>query len=194
MIYLDNAATTMPKPQSVYESALWTMEQCASLGRSGHAPALRASETVFRCRRLAADLFDCTPEQVVFTLNATHGLNIAIHSMVEPGDRVVVSGFEHNAVMRPLYHLKADVQVAGTKLFRPEDTLEAIRKALTGETKLVVCTHMSNVFGYILPVEAIADLCAQRGIPFVLDASQSAALSSNLSSKAPRGVYRHAGA
>lgn len=174
MIYLDNAATTMPKPRGVYECVLNTMEQCASLGRSGHGPALRASETVFRCRRLAASMFDCTPEQVVFTMNATHGLNIAIHSIVKPGDRVVVSGFEHNAVMRPLHYLNADIHVAGTILFQPEDTLESFRRALTKDTKLVVCTHVSNVFGYILPVDAIADLCAERGIPFVLDASQSA--------------------
>lgn len=174
MIYFDNAATTMPKPGGVYRAVSDTMKQCASVGRSGHRPALQAAETVFRCRRQAAELFDCQPEQVVFTSNATHGLNIAIHSLAAPGDPVVISGFEHNAVLRPLHSIGADIRVAGTKLFDPEETLRAFDQALTKEIKLAVCTHVSNVFGYILPVEEIAALCRERGIPLVVDAAQSA--------------------
>lgn len=174
MIYLDNAATSMSKPPQVYEAVLHAMKTCASLGRSGHEAALRAAEVAYDCRTAAAQFFDADPEQVVFTSNATHGLNIAIHSLVRPGDRVVVSGFEHNAVMRPLYHIGADVVVAGTTLFDPADTLEAFRKAITPDTRAVICTHVSNVFGYILPVDQIAHVCRMKKIPFVLDASQSA--------------------
>lgn len=174
MIYLDHAATSMHKPPQVYRAVLDAMRSCASLGRSGHEAALRAAEVAFSCRRKAAELFDANPEQVVFTSNATHGLNIAIRSLVEYGDRVVVSGFEHNAVFRPLCHIGANIVVAGKKLFDQEDTLEAFRRAITPDTKAVICTHVSNVFGYILPVREIAELCVRRRIPFVLDAAQSA--------------------
>ena len=114
------------------------------------------------------------PEQVVFTSSATHGLNFAIKSLVNPGDRVVVSGFEHNAVIRPLHALGADLVIAGRKLFDPADTLAAFAAAVTPETKAVVCTHVSNVFGYILPVRELAELCRLHGVPFILDAAQSA--------------------
>lgn len=174
MIYLDHAATSMHKPPQVYEQVLTAMKTCASLGRSGHEAALKAAETAFMCRSVAGDFFEAMPEQVVFTSNATHGLNIAIHSLIGHGDRVVVSGFEHNAVMRPLYHIGANIIVAGTKLFDQADTFSAFEKAITPETKAVICTHVSNVFGYILPVEKIAALCHDRNVPFVLDAAQSA--------------------
>ena len=174
MIYLDHAATSMHKPPQVYEAVLNAMRSCASVGRSGHRAALRAAETAFACRIAAGDLFEAEPEQVVFTFNATHGLNIAIRSLVRPGDRVVVSGFEHNAVMRPLYQMGAEIAVAGTRLFDQENTLREFRKMVTPNTKAVICTHVSNVFGYVLPVTEIAALCWQRKVPFVLDAAQSA--------------------
>ena len=174
MIYLDAAATSFEKPVSVSERMLWALRHCASVGRGGYAPAMLAAEEVYRCRELAGRLFDCAPERVVFTVNATHALNLAIKTLVRPGDRVVISGFEHNAVIRPLHALGARVSVAGTKLFDPEDTLRAFEKAVTSDTAAVVCTHVSNVFGYILPVEKIAALCRKRGVPFILDASQSA--------------------
>lgn len=174
MIYLDNAATTLPKPKAVIEAVDYALTHCASVGRSGHAAAMEAGKIAYQCRCLAAAMFGARPEQAVFTFNATHGLNIAIHTLVHPGDRVVISGFEHNAVLRPLHHLGADIHVAGTRLFQPEDTLAAFRAAVTPETKAVVCTHVSNVFGYILPLQDIADLCADRGVPLIVDAAQSA--------------------
>ena len=176
MIYLDNAATTMPKPPEVYSAVLDAMKTCASLGRSGHEAARKAAETAFSCRLLAGELFELSPEQVVFTLNATHALNLAIKTIVQPGDRVVVSGFEHNAVMRPLHSLGAQAVIAGSALFDPDDTLTAFDRAMTRDTKAVICTHVSNVFGYILPVEELAALCRQRGIPLILDAAQSAGI------------------
>ena len=174
MIYLDHAATSMHKPPQVAEAMLQALKTCASIGRSGHEAARNAAEIAYNCRVRAAEFFDAAPEQVVFTANATHGLNIAIQSVVQPGDRVVVSGFEHNAVLRPLHHLGAKIVPSGQRLFDPQDTLNAFSAAITLQTKAVICTHVSNVFGYILPVEAIAELCMARNVPFILDASQSA--------------------
>lgn len=175
MIYLDSAATTMQKPPAVPRAAAYAMAHIASPGRGGHLPAMRAAETAFACRQAAAELFGVSnPEQIVFTFNATHGLNIAIRSLVKPGDRVVVSGWEHNAVTRPLHGLGAEIAVARAPLFDRAGQIAAFEGALEEETKAVICTHVSNVFGFILPVEEIASLCRNRGIPFILDASQSA--------------------
>lgn len=102
MIYLDAAATTLQKPDTVRLAVLRAMQRCASVGRGGHPPAMEAAESVYRCRQIAAELFGAEAEQVVFTMNATHALNIAVRSLVHPGDEVVISGFEHNAVWRPL--------------------------------------------------------------------------------------------
>lgn len=174
MIYLDNAATTLHKPESVYEAVEQAMRTCASLGRSGHDPARKAAETAFLCRSAAADFFELPAERVVFTLNTTHALNIAIKTLVRPGDHVVISGFEHNAVLRTLYALNAEICVAGKRLFDPEDTIQAFESALAGEPSAVVCTHISNVFGYVLPIEEIAAICRRRHIPLIVDAAQSA--------------------
>ena len=174
MIYLDSAATAMRKPAEVRSAILRAMAECASPGRGGHAAAERAAARVFACRTAAGELFSCDPEQVVFTMNATHGLNLAIKTLVKPGGRAVISGFEHNAVLRPLHRLGAEIIVAGRRLFDPADTLAAFDNAIRPGVDAVICTHVSNVFGYILPVEEIADLCRRRGVPFVLDASQSA--------------------
>lgn len=176
MIYLDNAATTVQKPDSVYQAVDYAMRNYASVGRSGHKSAQLAAEHVYRCRILAGQMFDADPEQVVFTGNATHGLNIAIHSMIKPGDRVVISGFEHNAVLRPLHYAGANIVIAGRKLFDQANALEDFDRYITPDTKAVICTHVSNVFGYILPIEQIAQICFHRGVAFILDASQSAGI------------------
>lgn len=174
MIYLDNGATSFYKPPEVRAAVLSAMERCANPGRGGYKAAMAAAETVYRCRESAAKLFECQPEQVAFTSNCTHGLNIAIRSLVQPGDKVVISGFEHNAVTRPLYDLGADVIVAGRKLFDWEDTLQQWEDALRQRPKAAIVTHVSNVFGYILPVEEIAEMCHSYGVPFIVDAAQSA--------------------
>ena len=174
MIYLDNAATSFLKPKSVAGAVQHAMRHYASVGRGGYAPAMGAARAVYDCRCLAGKFFDCEPEQVVFTFNATHGLNVAIRTLVPPGGRVVISGFEHNAVVRPLHALGAEIVVAGRKLFSPEDTLRDFAEAIRPGARCVICTHVSNVFGYILPVERIAELCRSKGVPFILDASQSA--------------------
>ena len=174
MIYLDNGATSFHKPASVRQAMIRAMDRCANPGRGGHAAAEEAARTVYRCREEAAAMFDCQPEQVVFTSNCTHGLNIAIRTLVKPGATVVVSGFEHNAVTRPLHGLGAKIKVAGRKLFDWDNTLTEFEDALRGGADAVIFTHVSNVFGYILPVHALAGMCRRYGVPFIVDAAQSA--------------------
>lgn len=174
MIYLDNGATSFHKPPSVARAVARAMASCANPGRGGYPAAMEAARTVFRCREAAGALFDCPPEQVVFTSNCTHGLNIAIRSLVKPGGRVAVSGFEHNAVTRPLHALDAKITVAGRRLFDWEDTLAEFEKALQAGVDAAVFTYVSNVFGYILPVEQMGSLCQRYGVPFIIDAAQAA--------------------
>ena len=174
MIYLDNAATTLIKPPSVGLAVQRAIRTLASPGRGGHRPAMWAAETVFACRTEAAELFHVAePERVVFTMNATHGLNLALHSLAKPGDRVLISGFEHNSVTRPLHAIGAEICPVARKLFDPEGAVADFARHLPA-ADLVVCTHVSNVFGYVLPVYEIAELCKKHGVPLVVDASQSA--------------------
>ena len=175
MIYLDNAATTFQKPAAVQRAVMQAMRTMSSPGRGGYAVAQQAEETLFRCRSAAAALFSVpSVEQVVFTMNATHALNIAIKSLVRPGGRVVISGYEHNAVTRPLHALGAEVIVAAAPLFSPPETVFAFERALALRPDAAVCTHVSNVFGDILPIERIAQLCRRADVPLIIDASQSA--------------------
>ena len=174
MIYLDHGATSFPKADPVRFAVDRALLSCANPGRSGHKPAMTAAETVFQTRSLAGELFHTQPEQVVFTPSCTQGLNITIRTLVRPGDYVVISGFEHNAVLRPLTHLGARIRIAGRKLFDPRDTLEAWAKALENRPRAAVCSCVSNVFGYVLPVAEIARLCREKGVPLILDAAQAA--------------------
>ncbi len=174
MTYLDNGATSFHKPETVARAVKCALENCANPGRGGYTAAMTAAKTVLRCREQAGKLFHCRPEQVVMTSNCTHGLNIAIQTLVKPGARVAISGFEHNAVVRPLYARGAKVTVAGRKLFDWENTLAEFEEVLRKGVDAAVFTHVSNVFGYILPVEEMASLCKSHGVPFIIDAAQSA--------------------
>ena len=176
MIYLDNAATTLQKPPEVLDAMGMALKQMGSAGRSSHRAAALASETLFECRKEAAELFDIGHENVIFTFNATHALNIAIKSVVSPGDRVVISGFEHNAVLRPLHEIGANIIVAERSVFDKENTLKAFSDLIDENTKAVVCTHVSNVYGYVLPIEEIGEICVERDVPFIVDAAQSAGI------------------
>lgn len=176
MIYLDNGATSFHKPVTVIRAVERAMLTSGNPGRGGYPCAMRAAGIVLECRERAAKLFSCQPEQVVFTSNCTHGLNIAIRTLVKPGSRVVISGFEHNAVVRPLHAIGAKITVAGRKLFDPTDTLASFEKALRQGADAAVFTHVSNVFGYILPVEELSALCRRYNVPFVIDAAQSAGI------------------
>lgn len=174
MIYLDCAATSFQKPPQVIRAVEKSLRTLASPGRGAYAEAMAAAAVMYDAREAAADFFRFEePERIAFAMNATHALNVAIRSSVKPGARVVISGFEHNAVLRPLCALGADIVTAGRRLFDPEDTLEGFRRALPG-ADAAVCTHVSNVFGYILPIEEIAALCAEYGVSLIVDASQSA--------------------
>nr|WP_325229240.1 aminotransferase class V-fold PLP-dependent enzyme [uncultured Oscillibacter sp.] len=175
MIYFDSAATSFQKPASV-AAAMWeALASMSSPGRGGYPAAARAADTAFQCRSELAEMFGLkNPEQVVFTLNATHALNIAIKSLVPPGGRAVVSGYEHNAVTRPLEALGAKIAVAAAPLFDSKAVTDAFDRLVVPGTDAVVCSHVSNVFGFIQPVEEIAAICRSRGVPFIVDASQSA--------------------
>lgn len=179
MIYLDNAATTLKKPPAVARAMTQALSTCATAGRGGHAAAMHAAQVVFNCREEAAKLFDVNnPERIVFTQNATHALNIAIKALLGENGRAVVSGLEHNAVMRPLKVLKTEknitVDVAYTPLFEPEMAVFSFEEAVSRPTSCVICTHVSNVFGYILPIERIDAICHKYKVPLIIDASQSA--------------------
>lgn len=175
MIYLDSAATTFQKPPAVAAAMRDALLTMSSPGRGGYPAAMRAADTAFQCRSELAELFGVgNPERVVFTENATHGLNIAIKSLVPPGGRAVVSGYEHNAVTRPLKALGVEIDVASAPLFQSEAVTAAFEQHVKTGVDAVICNHISNVFGFIQPVEEIAALCRERGVPFIIDASQSA--------------------
>ena len=175
MIYLDAAATTFQKPPAVAAAMQEAISTMSSPGRGGYPAAQRAADAAFDCRCALAELFHlANPEQVIFTQNATHGLNIAIKSLVPSGGRVVISGYEHNAVTRPLHALHADILIAEAPLFQPEAVLAAFDRLVRPGTDAVICNHVSNVFGFVQPVESIAALCRERQVPFIIDASQSA--------------------
>lgn len=176
MVYLDNAATTLRKPPEVAAAVTEALRSCANPGRGGHAAAERAERTVYRTRVLAAEFFALEPEQVCFTANATEGLNIALRSLVRAGDRVVISGLEHNAVTRTLAGIGAEIVPVRAPLFDEAAWLEGFESALRSGAGAAVCMQVSNVFGCVLPVERIGALCAARGVPFVVDASQSAGI------------------
>jgi cysteine desulfurase / selenocysteine lyase len=179
MVYLDNAATTFPKPESVLTRMVEIYRDIGvSPGRGGYDLATEAEDFVARTRDKLARFFDAPdPDRVAFTSNATDALNLAIQGMVSGGDHVVSTRLEHNSVLRPLYHQKLKgiidydlVDFGPDGLIDPDDIARAIR----GNTRLVVVSHASNVIGTIQPVEEIARACAERGVPLVIDAAQSA--------------------
>ena len=174
MIYLDSAATSLQKPRSVSHAMQEALRTMASPGRGGHRAAMVAAETAFSCREAAAQLFHVpTPEQVVFTFNATHALNLAINDLVSAGDCVLVSGYEHNSVMRPLRHIGAKVHIARTPLFDAGAMIEEFALHIP-KAKVVVCTAMSNVYGFRTPIMDISALCREYEVPLIIDASQLA--------------------
>lgn len=181
MIYLDNAATTYPKPQMVRESVFRAMTQYgANPGRSGYEMATRTAEKVYRCREDLANLFHTTgAECVAFTLNCTHAINMVIKGLLRAGDHVVVSSLEHNAVMRSLYALKEKgISYTAAQVYPCDNdaTVESFRKAIKENTKLIFCLHASNVWGIRLPIERIAALAHAYDIPIAVDCAQSAGI------------------
>ena len=178
MIYFDSAATTLQKPASVPAAVADAINTMTTPGRGDHPAARLAAELMLSCRMEAAELFGVSqPENVVLTANATHALNTAIRTLVSPGDTVVISGYEHNAVTRPLHAIGGvSCRIVNGRLFDREQMAEGFRRAVDGGVKAVICTHTSNVFGYTLPMDDIAAVCRERGTPLVVDASQSAGI------------------
>lgn len=181
MIYLDNSATTYPKPQGVRQAMHRALvEYGANPGRSGYGMCLRTTQAVYECRKLAADFFGAAgPECVLFQPSCTQALNLVLKGALKAGDHVVVSDLEHNAVMRPLTALASRGITYTVAKVVPGDndaTLESFRKALGPKTKLVVCTMASNVFGIRVPVERITALAHQYGVKVCVDAAQGAGL------------------
>ena len=176
MIYLDSAATTLQKPPTVAQVSCHAMGHAASPGRGGHPWGREAARIVYDCRVAATRLFRVpNPEQVVFTFNATHALNIAIRTLVRPGMTVLISGYEHNAVTRPLHGIPdVTIRIATAPPFDVAGILDDFHRQLSRGVDCVVCCHVSNVFGFILPVEEIARLCRQFDTPLIIDAAQSA--------------------
>lgn len=178
MIYLDNAATSRPKPPGVADAVLTAMEGFGNSGRGVHNDALSAARTVYRVRQKLANLFGApSPERVCFTINATQALNTALYGLLSDGDHAITTDWEHNSVLRPLYRLQAERGVLVD--FLPADAAgqldyDALERLLRPNTKLVVCTHGSNLTGDLLDVERVSDFCARHGLLFVLDASQTA--------------------
>jgi cysteine desulfurase family protein len=176
--YLDNAATTYPKPASVYEAVLYAMEQLgATPGRAAHRMAREASAVVAEAREKVARLLDIPDSnRVLFTKNATESINLVLKGWLRAGDRVVISGMEHNAVVRPLERLRVGgvgVEIAPCARGGRID-LKAFRNRLQPSPRLVVLTHASNVNGGLQPVDEVAKACEEHGVPLLLDAAQTA--------------------
>jgi cysteine desulfurase family protein len=178
LIYFDSAATSWPKPREVWEA----MEHCikfagANPGRSGHQMALKAGRLVDEARELLASLFKIqNPDRIVFTLNATEALNLALKGFLKKGDHVVTSSMEHNSVTRPLHVLRGK-GVEVTKVPCSADgsiKVKDIEAALRPNTAAVVITHASNVTGTLMPVGEIGQLTKKKGVRLIVDAAQTA--------------------
>ena len=176
-VYFDNAATTWPKPREVGRAVLRAMEDAGgNPGRGAHSLSVSAAREVFDCRAELADFFNIRrPENVVFTMNATYALNLAIKSMIRPGSRVICSQFEHNSVRRPLAAMGCAVSRFDPRLPR-ERVLSEVEALLRRGAGAVVCTHASNVAPLCVPVRGIAALCHKYGAVCIVDASQSAGI------------------
>ena len=177
MIYLDNAATTRPKPPAVAEAVTAAMAHYGNCGRGVHDDALAAARSVYAVREQLAGLFGCPrADHVVFTMNSTMALNIAVSGLLGPGDHVISTDLEHNSVLRPLYRLR---QQGGAADFVPAGRDGAIdyedfEKLLRPDTRAVVCTHGSNLTGDLVDIDRVGAFCHAHGLLFILDASQTA--------------------
>lgn len=178
-IYLDNAATSYPKPDCVYEAVEYYMRHNGtSSGRGGYRLALEADRIVYEARRALARLFGVRdPSRIIFTSNVTESINLAIRGLVRPGDHVVTTSLEHNAVWRCLKTLESEiglkVDVVPCSAEGSLD-LDKLIQCVLPSTKLIVMIHASNVIGSILPVREVGSLARERGIPLLVDAAQTA--------------------
>jgi cysteine desulfurase family protein len=181
MIYLDNAATTFPKPREVLDEMIESYCNLgASPGRGSYDLATEAEERVMGVRRQLCQFFGGTdPERVIFSYNATDALNTLIQGLITRGSSVVSSRLEHNSVLRPLHHFSEQGIIhLDLVSFGPEGFIDpkTVADAIRPDTSFVMLTHASNVLGTIQPVEQVATICKERGVPLVLDVTQTAGL------------------
>ena len=178
MIYLDNAATSYPKPKKVGQAMLYFLEKIgASPGRSGHRLSLKAGRIVYQTRESLAQLFDVDdPLRIIFTLNVTEALNLALKGLLRPGDQVITSSLEHNSVMRPLRELQKEGVEVEVIPCSPQGDLDPadVKKAVKKNSKLIVLNHGSNVIGNLLPISAVGKISRDHGLLFLVDVAQTA--------------------
>ena len=178
MIYLDNGATTFPKPKVVTDKIMECyLGYAGNPGRSGHKLAMKMDLEIYETREKICKLINGTEVlNVIFTFNATDSLNLAIKGVLEEGDHVITTSMEHNSVLRPLNQLRKDGKIELSIVYADEKGYidpQKIFEALTPNTKMIVTTHMSNVFGTIVDIKAIGDFCKENNILYLVDASQS---------------------
>lgn len=177
MIYMDNAATTLRKPVQVKEAVLAALDTMGNAGRGASDPALDASRVIYGTREKLAGLFHAeSPSRIVFTVNSTESLNIAIKGLCDPGDHVITTVLEHNSVLRPLYECRE----RGTALTilgcdeKGNISYEEMERAVRPETKMIVCTHASNLTGNMIDLERVHAIAKRHGLLLIVDASQTA--------------------
>lgn len=178
MIYLDNAATTFPKPDVVYDAVMDCMKNyCANPGRAGHKLSLRAGREIYDTRENLAKLFNIdNPMNIIFTSNATESLNLAIKGLLKKGDHVITTSMEHNSVIRPIMALEK-IGIENTIVDCDEEgflDINDLEKAIKSNTKLIVTTHASNVFGTLIDIKEVGLVAKKNNITYLVDASQTA--------------------
>ena len=175
IVYADNAASSFPKPQCVIRAVVNSLKRnAANPGRSGHVLSVDAARTVYEARCAAGEFFDCDENGIIFTQNATHALNILIMGALCPGNHVLISDMEHNSVLRPLTALKQRGTVTFDVVSTDGDYVLGFERAIRPNTRMIICTHASNVTGRLFDVARIASVAKRRGVLFAVDASQSA--------------------
>ena len=180
MIYLDNAATTFPKPSCLSDEITRCIKTyCGNPGRSAHALSIKSSEKIYEARELLATMFGASAENVIFTYNTTYALNLAIKSLYKRGGHILISDIEHNSVYRPVFNLLKQglctfdiFSTSGNE----SEILENIKSKLIPSTSMIVCTHTSNICERTLPISLIGKLCKEKGITFIVDGAQSAGI------------------
>ena len=176
MINFDNSATSFPKPPAVRNAVLTAMLRYGgNPGRSGHKLSIETAEAIYAARSEAAAFFGAAPENVVFTANCTHALNLAIKGIVKKGGHIIISNLEHNSVARPVYNMKKDSSTFSIAEISDDDdiTIRNIERLITPSTQAVVCTLGSNVTGKITPFRKIGELCRKKNICFIADGAQA---------------------
>ena len=184
VVYLDNAATSFPKPQWVLREVNSCISRyCGNPGRGSHALAMESAKKIYECRELISDFFNVgAPERVVFSMNTTHAINMLVKGVLRQGDHVIISDLEHNSVWRPIYRLAKDgvieydifPSMCGSPRANPTKICAGIARLIKKNTKLLLCTHASNICSYSLPIKEIGAFCRRHGIVFATDAAQSA--------------------